>query len=125
MNRRTFLKVVPTAVLAAAASRYMVQADPTDSGPSQPAGKGPTTGPDVGAAPGPVEGLEPIVLVKPQKDGGKSVLAALQERKTTRTISDKKLPDQELSNLLWAAFGVNREKGPGGQVGPFSRFTPK
>jgi SagB-type dehydrogenase family enzyme len=113
------LKVVPTAVLAAAASRYVAQADLTDSGPTQPAGlpKAPTSGPDAGPPPGPVGDLEPIVLVKPQKDGGKSVLAALQERKTTRTMSDKKLPGQELSNLLWAAFGVNREKGPAGQIG--------
>jgi SagB-type dehydrogenase family enzyme len=117
MNRRTFLKVMPTAVLAAAASHYIAQADQADSGSAQPAGKAPTSGPDGTAAPGPVGDLEPIVLVKPQKDGGKSVLAALADRQTTRTISDKKLPPQELSNLLWAAFGVNREKGPAGQIG--------
>ena len=29
----------------------------------------------------------------------------------------RKLPPQVLSNLLWAAFGVNRENGPFGQVG--------
>ena len=54
--------------------------------------------------------LEPILLPQPEKDGGKSVLAALLERKTNRTISSKELPRQVLSNLLWAAFGVNREK---------------
>jgi nitroreductase len=54
--------------------------------------------------------LQPIVLPKPEKDGGKSILAALQERRTTRNISPKKLPLQVLSNLLWAAFGVNRER---------------
>lgn len=53
--------------------------------------------------------LEPIRLPKPEKDGGKSVLAALQVRKTIRNISAKQLPLQVLSNLLWAAFGVNRE----------------
>ncbi|MFZ1978328.1 MAG: nitroreductase family protein, partial [Bacteroidota bacterium] len=31
---------------------------------------------------------------------------------TTREISDKKLPLQVLSNLLWAAYGVNRKNGP-------------
>jgi nitroreductase len=36
------------------------------------------------------------------------VLAALQDRKTTRSIGSKALPKQVLSNLLWAAFGVNR-----------------
>jgi len=49
--------------------------------------------------------------LKPEKDGGKSVLAALWERKTNRNISPEKLPPQMLSNLLWAAFGVNRENG--------------
>ena len=57
-----------------------------------------------------VRALQPITLPKPEKDGGKSVLAALQERRTIRNISSKKLPRQVLSNLLWAAFGVNRER---------------
>ncbi|MGA2586848.1 MAG: nitroreductase family protein [Candidatus Aminicenantales bacterium] len=45
------------------------------------------------------------------------MLAALKERKTDRDISAKILPPQTLSNLLWAAFGVNRENGPFGQIG--------
>jgi len=57
------------------------------------------------------------LLPKPQTDGGKSVLAALWERKTVRNISSEKLPPQVLSNLLWAAWGVNRDKGPFGQAG--------
>jgi len=57
------------------------------------------------------------LLPKPATDGGKSVLAALWQRKTTRNISDRKLPPQELSNLLWAAWGVNREDGPHGRIG--------
>ncbi len=63
------------------------------------------------------EDLKTITLVKPQTDGGKSVLAALKERRTNRNISAEKLPPQTLSNLLWAAFGVNREKGPFGGPG--------
>jgi hypothetical protein len=63
------------------------------------------------------EELQPLTLPKPEKDGGKSVLAALWERKTNRDIRDEKLPLQVLSNLLWAAFGVNRDSGPFGQVG--------
>ena len=58
----------------------------------------------------PARELAPITLPKPETDGGKSVLAALQERKTIRNISPE-LPPQMLSNLLWAAFGVNRPKG--------------
>lgn len=55
--------------------------------------------------------LEPIVLPKPEKDGGKSVLASLLARKTDRNIKPDKLPPQVLSNLLWSAFGVNRAEG--------------
>ena len=82
MNRRTFLKTVPA--LAALA----------------------------GTASSFAEDLEPITLPEPQTDGGKSVLAALKERSTNRNISAEKLPPQTLSNLLWAAFGVNRKNGP-------------
>jgi SagB-type dehydrogenase family enzyme len=56
--------------------------------------------------------LLPIVLLKPGLDNGESVIKALQKRKTIREISDKKLPLQTLSNLLWAACGVNRKRGP-------------
>jgi hypothetical protein len=59
----------------------------------------------------------PIVLPKPGKGRGGSVFAALKKRKTTRTIGGRKLPLHLLSNLLWAAFGVNRRKGPFGAQG--------
>ncbi|HZY24984.1 MAG TPA: nitroreductase family protein, partial [Bacteroidales bacterium] len=61
--------------------------------------------------------LSPIKLMKPETDKGKSVLKALQLRKTVREISDKKISLQVLSNLLWAACGVNRKKGPFGIPG--------
>jgi hypothetical protein len=61
--------------------------------------------------------LQPITLPQPQKDGGKTVLASLWERKTTRDMREERLPPQVLSNLLWAAFGVNRENGPMGRTG--------
>jgi len=51
---------------------------------------------------------QPLTLPKPEKDGGKSVLASIQERKTIRNVSSDPLPLQTLSNLLWVAFGVNR-----------------
>ena len=54
--------------------------------------------------------LQPILLPPPEKEGGLSVLAALQLRRTTRSISSKAIPNQVLSNLLWAAFGINREQ---------------
>ena len=114
MNRRTFLKAVPVAVLAAAVpeiSRLATAlAAPRDPGDA-------TSSTQSASASSPALNIKPIVLPKPEKDGGKTVLAALQERKTIRELSEKELPRQTLSNLLWAAFGVNREKGPGGQVG--------
>jgi nitroreductase len=62
--------------------------------------------------------LQPIVLPEPEKDGGKSVLAALQQRKTDRSISPKPLPPGILSNVLWAAYGFNRaESGLRGKRG--------
>ena len=60
---------------------------------------------------------QPITLPKPEKDGGKSVLASIQERKTIRNVSPDPLPTQTLSNLLWAAFGVNRPEGMRGKPG--------
>jgi hypothetical protein len=51
-----------------------------------------------------------IKLPKPTLAGGKSVLKALQQRKTTREIGGKKLPLKILSNLLWATYGINRKK---------------
>ena len=61
--------------------------------------------------------LEPIKLPKPKPGRSTSVFAALQKRKTIRTISNKNLSLQMLSNLLWAACGINRKKGPFGVLG--------
>lgn len=52
--------------------------------------------------------LGPIPLPAPQRDGGKPLMQALALRKSTRSFQEKKLPPQVLSNLLWAACGVNR-----------------
>ena len=52
----------------------------------------------------------PITLPKPQITGGMPLMQALTLRRTTRTFADKALPLQTLSNLLWAAFGVNRPR---------------
>jgi nitroreductase len=54
--------------------------------------------------------LKPIQLPKPQVTSGMPLMQALAERKTTRAFQDKPLPPQTLSNLLWAAFGVNRPR---------------
>jgi nitroreductase len=65
--------------------------------------------------------LKPIQLPKPQVTAGIPLMQALAQRKTTRAFLDKPLPLQTLSNLLWAAFGVNRprEEKPGlGRTAP-------
>jgi hypothetical protein len=87
VERRTFLKTLPAITMLAGAASSFAQE------------------------------LQPITLPKPEKDGGKSVLAALQERRTIRNISAERLPPQALSNLLWAAFGVNRETAAFGKPG--------
>ena len=93
MKRRNLIKAVPTiALIATSVSGFSLGMSITDE-------------------------LKPIVLPKPEKDGGKSVMASLSERKTTRTISSTPLPMQVLSNLLWAGFGVNRESGSFGKKG--------
>ena len=58
-----------------------------------------------------------LLLPAPKLRGGKSLSEALRRRQTIREISDKKLPPQVLSNLLWAACGVNRSRGPFGDLG--------
>ena len=94
MNRRTFVKTLPVLTVLASTTAGFAQATPNAT-----------------------QDLKPITLPKPDMDGGKSVLAALKERKTTRNISAKELPAQILSNLVWAVFGVNREKGSFGKAG--------
>jgi nitroreductase len=54
--------------------------------------------------------LKPIQLPKPVITGGMPLMQALALRQTTRAFQDKPLPLQTLSNLLWAAFGVNRPR---------------
>jgi SagB-type dehydrogenase family enzyme len=57
------------------------------------------------------EDLKPIQLPTPQMDGGHPLMQVLKERKTQREFNPEKLPTQLLSNLLWAAFGINRPDG--------------
>lgn len=57
------------------------------------------------------EGPSAVQLPNPQRVGGKPLMSALNDRMTMRTFSAEKLPVQTLSNLLWAAFGINRADG--------------
>ena len=50
-------------------------------------------------------------LPPPRKSGGMPLMSALQQRHSTREYSDRPIPMQLLSDLLWAAFGINRPSG--------------
>lgn len=45
------------------------------------------------------------------------LIRALRRRHTSRAFSERKLSAEVLSELLWAAFGMNRKCGPFGGVG--------
>ena len=48
------------------------------------------------------------LLLPPQTDGGMPLMRALKNRKTSREFAGKDISAQQLSNLLWAACGINR-----------------
>jgi len=62
----------------------------------------------LGGLPSTAQESKGVPLLSPQMEGGKPLMQALKERATARAFSPERLPDQILSNLLWAAFGVNR-----------------
>jgi nitroreductase len=49
-----------------------------------------------------------ITLPAPNKTGGKPLMQALNERQSIRTFSKDNLTQQQLSDLLWAGWGINR-----------------
>ena len=59
----------------------------------------------------PARAAGPIQLPSPQMAGGKPLMQDLRARMTTRAFGEGKLAPQMLSNLLWAAFGINRPDG--------------
>jgi len=63
------------------------------------------------------EDLRSIKLPKPLFAHCSTVFEALKMRGTSRSISDKKIPLQILSDILWAAQGINRVHGPFGGPG--------
>lgn len=66
----------------------------------------------------PLAGKDPIVgLPAPDLTRSKSIMRALQSRRSTREFSARPLSPQHLSNLLWAASGVNRP-ATGGRTTP-------
>ena len=60
---------------------------------------------------GPIAAQETIPLVPPQMTGGMPIMEALAKRSTARAFDSRDLSDQQMSDLLWAAFGINRPDG--------------
>ena len=67
------------------------------------------------------QGAQITQLPAPDKEGGMPLMQALAERKSTKSFSDKAVSAQDLSNLLWAAWGVNRQDGR--RTAPTARNT--
>ncbi len=56
-------------------------------------------------------------LPSPRQAGGMPLMQALHERHSTRSFREDAIPAQALSDLLWAAFGINRPAN-GGRTAP-------
>lgn len=52
-----------------------------------------------------------ISLPPPERHGGLPLMEALAQRRSSREFASKPLPLPLLSNLLWAAYGMNRAEG--------------
>jgi len=53
-----------------------------------------------------------ITLPTPQKTGGMPLMEALAKRSSARTFDTaRELTPQQMSSLLWAGFGINRDDG--------------
>lgn len=64
------------------------------------------------AAPaGSVASRQPRTLLPANQAGGMPLMTALKQRRSAREYATRPLPEQILSNLLWAAFGINRSTG--------------
>jgi nitroreductase len=57
------------------------------------------------------EGLQEIALPPPHKQGGLPLMEALANRRSEREFAPTELAIPVLSDLLWAAYGVNRPDG--------------
>ncbi len=57
------------------------------------------------------EGAQAVDLPGPARVGGMALMDAIAARRSEREFSSAPLPLQMLSNLLWAAYGVNRQSG--------------
>ena len=61
-----------------------------------------------------------IELSPPDTKGGGPLLELLAQRQSARAFAPRALPERVLSNLLWAAWGINR-KETGGRTAPSAK----
>lgn len=52
--------------------------------------------------------LKSVKLPPPRTDGGKPLMQVLKERSSSRSFKSDTIPLQVMSDLLWAAWGINR-----------------
>lgn len=57
------------------------------------------------------DAVQRIALPAPDRSGGLPLMEAIAKRRSQREFARTELPLQMLSNLLWAANGVNRDDG--------------
>ena len=67
------------------------------------------------------EPAKPLSLPKPRTEGGMPLLTAMKQRASSRDFRPDPLPAQLLSDLLWAAAGVNRPDGRRTAPSPHNR----
>ncbi len=143
LTRRDFLKTMSMAggaLLAGCAPALASPASPTANNKPE-ATPSPTPGLETAASPTPplqptpalsasatslprTEALPPVAenkdsfaLPAARVEGGLPVMQALSARHSTRIFGTQELSTQELSDLLWAGFGVNRPAN-GGRTAP-------
>ncbi len=63
---------------------------------------------------------KPIELPPPRTNGGMPLFTALQQRRSVRAYAQRPVPLDVLSNLSWAAFGINRPQS-GDRTAPYWR----
>jgi SagB-type dehydrogenase family enzyme len=55
--------------------------------------------------------IETIALPPANQSGGMPLMEALKNRQSQRSFSSKELSQQQMSDMLWAAYGINRPDG--------------
>ncbi len=68
---------------------------------------------------GPLCANDTLPLPEPRLTGGMPLFEALNKRQSMRSFSEQPLSPEQLSGLLWAAFGINR--GDGRRTAPSAR----